>query len=134
MPAPHGHFLAGEVGELAGVSGTAIGQWARWGYIRASQSTGDPHVYSVEDVAEAVIVSSLLERGVRHAHIRRAVKALKRYGPYPLSEAPLATTPGPHPLIHLCEEGGVFALGDRGWQRVAAPGKLEPVRLRLRGH
>ena len=47
---PHGHFLAGEAGELAGVSGTTIGQWARWGYIRASQSGGDPHVYSVEDV------------------------------------------------------------------------------------
>src|ERR687886_152685 len=50
---PHGHFLAGEAGELAGVSGNTIGQWARWGYIRASQSGGDPHVYSVEDVAEA---------------------------------------------------------------------------------
>jgi hypothetical protein len=43
----HGAFLAGEVGELAGVSGNTIGQWARWGYIRASQSGGDPHVYSV---------------------------------------------------------------------------------------
>ena len=62
---PHGHFLAGEAGELAGVSGTTIGQWARWGYIRASQSAGDPHVYSVEDVAEAAIVRVLLERGVR---------------------------------------------------------------------
>ena len=50
-------FFAGEAGELAGVSGTTIGQWARWGYIRASQSAGDPHVYSVEDVAEAAIVS-----------------------------------------------------------------------------
>ena len=34
----HGHFLAGEVGEMAGVSGNTIGQWARWGYIKASQS------------------------------------------------------------------------------------------------
>ena len=134
MPAPHGHFLAGEVGELAGVSGVAIGQWARWGYIRASQSTGDPHVYSVEDVAEAAIVGSLLERGVRHADIRRAAAALTRYGPYPLSEAPLATTPGPRPLIVLREEEGCFALGDRGWQRIAAPPELHDVRLRLRGH
>ena len=45
MPRAHGTFLAGEVGELAGVSGNTIGQWARWGYIRASQSDGDPHVY-----------------------------------------------------------------------------------------
>ena len=73
---PHGHFLAGEAGELAGVSGTTIGQWARWGYIRASQSAGDPHVYSVEDVAEAAIVSTLLERGVRHADVRRAIARL----------------------------------------------------------
>ena len=51
MPRAHGSFLAGAVGELAGVSGNTIGQWARWGYIRASQSDGDPHVYSVEDVA-----------------------------------------------------------------------------------
>ena len=50
---PHGRFLAGEAGDLIGVSGTTIGQWARRGYIRASRSTGDPHVYSLEDVAEA---------------------------------------------------------------------------------
>src|SRR3954452_18820032 len=102
----HGEFLAGAVGELAGVSGVAIGQWARWGYIRASQSDGDPHVYSVEDVAEAVIVSELLQRGVRHRDVRRAVGALKRYGPYPLGEAVLATTPKPRPKIVLREEGG----------------------------
>ncbi len=134
MPAPHGHFLAGEVGEMAGVSGTAIGQWARWGYIRASQSEGDPHVYSVEDVVEAAIVATLLRAGVRHADIRHAVAAMARYGPWPLNEASLATTPGPRPLIVLREDDGVYALVDRGWQRIAAPPELEDVRLRLRGH
>ena len=68
----HGSFLAGEVGELAGVSGNTIGQWARWGYIRASQSGGDPHVYSVEDIAEASVVAELIGRGVRHADVHRA--------------------------------------------------------------
>ena len=130
---PHGHFLAGEAGELAGVSGTTIGQWARWGYIRASQSTGDPHVYSVEDVTEAAIVRVLLERGVRHADVRRAATQLERYGDWPLSEAPLATTDGTRrPLIAVREEDGVYALGDRGWQRLVAPPPLEDVRLRLR--
>ena len=62
----HGHFLAGDAGELVGVTGNTIGQWARWGYIRASQSSGEPHVYSVEDVAEAAVVRALLERKVRH--------------------------------------------------------------------
>ena len=63
-PRAHGRFLAAEVGELAGVSGTTIGQWARRGYIRPSVSGELPHVYSVEDVAEAAIVGELLDRGV----------------------------------------------------------------------
>src|SRR3712207_4968121 len=92
-PQPHGHFLAAEVGELAGVSGTTIGQWARRGYIRSSRSSGDPHVYSVEDVAEAAIVSELLARGVRHADVRRTIAGLEEeYGMWPLSEAILGTT------------------------------------------
>jgi hypothetical protein len=130
---PHGHFLAGEVGELAGVSGNTIGQWARWGYIRASQSDGEPHVYSVEDVAEAAIVHDLLERGVRHADIRRAVQRLGDYGDWPLSEAPLATTVGNgRPAIVLRDGDGAFALTARGWQRLVEPPPLDDVRLRLR--
>jgi hypothetical protein len=129
---PHGHFLAGEAGELAGVSGTTIGQWARWGYIRASQSTGDPHVYSVEDVAEAVMVHALLERGVRHADVRKAVASLAGYGGWPLSEAPLATTAdGGRPRIVLREPDGAYELVARGWQRMAAAPPLEDVHLRL---
>jgi hypothetical protein len=46
MP-PRGHYLASEVGQLAGVSGERIGQWSRYGYIRASQSDDEyPLVYS----------------------------------------------------------------------------------------
>jgi hypothetical protein len=130
---PHGHFLAGEAGELAGVSGNTIGQWARWGYIRASQDDGDPHVYSVEDVAEAAIVRVLLERGVRHKDVRHAVARLGEYGIWPLSEAPLATTVGArHPQIVLRTDDGVYALGARGWQRLVAPPRLKDVRLRLK--
>src|SRR3954471_21482626 len=89
----HGEFLAGAVGELAGVSGNTIGQWARWGYIRASQSDGDPHVYSAEDVAEAAMVHALLELGISHMQVRRAIAALAgEYGAWPLSEASLAVT------------------------------------------
>jgi DNA-binding transcriptional MerR regulator len=131
-PKPHGHFLAGEAGELAGVSGSTIGQWARWGYIRASQSTGDPHVYSVEDVAEAAVVHALLDRGVRHADVRRAIERLHEYGDWPLSEAPLATTAEGRPRIVLRENGGSFELSPRGWQLMTAPPRLRDVRLRLR--
>jgi len=131
VPKPHGHFLAGEAGELAGVTGNTIGQWARWGYIRASQSDGEPHVYSVEDVAEAVIVSELLRRGVRHREVRRAIKDLPDYGDWPLSEAPLATTPEGR-LVLLRENGEIYALSPRGWQLMSVPPEMQDVRLRLR--
>jgi hypothetical protein len=124
----HGRFLAGEVGDLAGVSGTTIGQWARRGYIRASRSAGDPHVYSLEDVLEASVVHALLERGIGHAAIRRTIAALAEYGDWPLTVAPLATTSGNGgPRIVLAERGGVFALSGRGWQRLA----VEPPLRRL---
>src|SRR5687768_12422544 len=134
MPAVHGHLLAGEVGELAGVSGTTIGQWARWGYIRSSQSDGDPRVYSVEDVAEAAIVSELLSRGVSHADVRRAIERLTGLGRWPLQEASLGTTlDGGRPCIALREEDGdVWILTARGWQRTVTPPRVREVRLRLR--
>jgi DNA-binding transcriptional MerR regulator len=134
MAAVHGHFLAGEVGELAGVSGTTIGQWARWGYIPASVSGADPHVYSVEDVAEAGIVAELLGRGVSHADVRRAIERLREeYGGWPLSEAPLGTTTSNgRTRVVLRERDGYYALTPRGWQLMAvAPPAIEEVRLRL---
>jgi DNA-binding transcriptional MerR regulator len=128
---PHGRLLAGEAGELAGVSGTTIGQWARHGYIRASQSSAEPHVYSVEDVAEAAIVRALLERGIRHRDVRRAIERLPGYGDWPLSQAPLATTREGRPRIVLRDDVGLFELSDRGWQLMTVPPRLEDVRLRL---
>src|SRR2546430_17543574 len=52
---PRGQYLAHEVGRLAGVSGPQVGQWARNGYIRSSQSDGLPRIYSFQDVAEAMV-------------------------------------------------------------------------------
>ena len=132
MELPHGSFLAKEVGQLAGVSGNTIGQWARWGYNRSSRSDGEPRVYSVEDVAEAAIVHALLERGVRHAQVRRVIGRLPEYGDWPLSEAPLATTDEPRPRIVLHDRDGVYALSPRGWQQMAAPPPVRDVRLRLK--
>jgi DNA-binding transcriptional MerR regulator len=121
---------AGEVGELAGVSGNTIGQWARWGYIRASVSDGDPHVYSLEDVLEAAVVQQLLARGVAHAQVRRAIARLD--GEWPLQDAALATTPPPRPKIVLRDDDGVYALSQCGWQRMVAPPPLQDVRVRLK--
>ncbi|MBE2314630.1 MerR family transcriptional regulator [Solirubrobacter sp. CPCC 204708] len=127
----HGEFLAGAVGEIAGVSGTTIGQWARWGYIRASRSDGDPHVYAFEDVLEALMVKALLDRGVSRPMIRRAIAHLD--GDWPLTDAQLATTRnGRRPRIVLREPDGAFVLSPRGWQLMVAPPPLEDVRLRVK--
>ncbi len=132
--AAHGRFLAAEAGELAGVSGTTIGQWARRGLIRSSISDDDPRVYGVEDIAEAAVVRALLERGVRHAQIHRAIDALDDLGPWPLSQAALAVTRNGRPRIVLRGDGdgdGDAVLTSRGWQRLAAPLPAREVRLRL---
>src|SRR3954454_9375637 len=114
---PHGRLLAREAGALAGVSGTTIGQWARWGLIRSSPSQDDPRLYSVEDVAEAAIVAELIARGVAHTDVHAAIERLAGYGRWPLSEARLATTAeGGRSRIALHEEGEWLVLGARGWQ------------------
>src|SRR3954469_20253574 len=129
---PHGRLLAADVGALAGVSGTTIGQWARRGYIRSSQSSEDPRVYSVEDVAEAAIVSELVRRGVRHAEIHAAIERLRDRGQWPLSEAHLETTEEPRPHIVLEVDGERLALGPRGWQVIVNGPGTRVVRLELR--
>jgi DNA-binding transcriptional MerR regulator len=132
-PRAHGSLLAADVGELVGVSGTTIGQWARHGYIRSSQRETEPRLYAVEDVAEAAIVRALLARGVRRPQVRRAVARLRAAGgPWPLSEARLATmrNEGRTRLL-LFEDGGWLELTARGWQRIVVLGEVDEVRLRL---
>jgi DNA-binding transcriptional MerR regulator len=114
------------------VSGTTIGQWARRGLIRSSVSEAEPRVYSVEDVTEAAVVRALLDRGIRHADVHRLVERLEGYGPWPLSEAALATTTDGAPRIVLRDDEGDWVLTARGWQRPATPPALRDVRLRLR--
>lgn len=87
MP-PRGRYLAHDAGRLAGVSGKRIGQWARHGLIRSSQSNESPRVYSFQDVAEAMAVHELVERGFTPAIIRRSISGLrKEYGDWPLQFA-----------------------------------------------
>jgi DNA-binding transcriptional MerR regulator len=76
-------YHAHEAARLAGVPGDRIGQWARWGHIRASISASEPHVYSFADVAEALAVHLLLDAGLPLPVIRRAVDRLD--GTHPLS-------------------------------------------------
>ena len=72
MP-PRGHYLAHEVGALAGITGITVGSWARYGLIASSQSTGRPRVYAYQDVASAMVVHELVERGVTKADVRWVV-------------------------------------------------------------
>lgn len=87
---PRGRYLAHEAGRLAGVSGNKIGQWARRGYTRSSQSRPGqlPRVYSYQDVAEAMVVHELVDRGVSHRDIRHSIVALRTSsGDWPLTAA-----------------------------------------------
>lgn len=87
-----GYYLAHEAGWLAGVSGDRIGQWARRGYIKSSVSSKVPRIYSYQDVAEAMVVHELLDRGVPLQKIKRAITILRSdYGDWPLTHAPIVT-------------------------------------------
>jgi uncharacterized protein (DUF433 family) len=121
---PRGHYSAHEAGLLAGVSGNKIGQWARRGDIRASQSDYPPYVYSYQDVGEAILVHELLDAGVAHRRVRRAIDTLrKRHGNrWPLQEADLATNG--HDVLAI-EDEATWDIGDRVWQQ-----KIEPENLR----
>lgn len=122
-----------EVGRLAGVSGLTIGQWARRGYIRSSQSSGRPRLYSFQDVAEAIVVHELLDRGVPHRDIKRAISELReRFGMgWPLTHARLATT-GERRVVAEADEA-VYDIGKRGWQQMNEEDLTRIVGLLQRG-
>lgn len=129
---PRGHYLAWEAGQLAGVSGSTIGQWARRGYIRASVRGTPPFVYSFQDVAEALVVHDLLERGVTHRDIRRAIDRLGLYGDWPLTTAQLATVPADAGArVVLREEEATYDVGGLGWQLLVEPEYLDVIRGQL---
>src|SRR2546426_724209 len=123
---PRGHYLANEVGALAGVSGDRVGQWARRSYSRASQSKpGDPPplVYSFQDVAEAMLVHELEDQGVPLAAIRWTIEGLRQeFGDWPLQSAPLeidqaARDEGePIAALTLVRSNHREEIGEHGWQ------------------
>lgn len=131
MP-PRGHYLAWEAGQLAGVSGRTIGQWARRGYIRSSQRADIPRIYSFQDVAEAMVVHELLDRGVVHRDIRKALDLLQEYGDWPLTEASLSTEPtqGRTRLL-VNRDDAAYDVADRGWQQVVSRENLAEIRTQL---
>jgi uncharacterized protein (DUF433 family) len=132
---PRGRYLAWEAGQLAGVSGQKIGQWARRGYIRSSVSDGPPRIYSFQDVAEAMVVHELLERQVPHREIRKTISMLgESYGDWPLTEASLSTVAGEGRSRVVVEEPeGPYDVGRKGWHQLALePRDLDRIRDQLR--
>lgn len=128
MP-PRGHYLAHEVGLLAGVPGRTIGQWARRGYIRSSQSEGRPRVYSFQDVAEAMVVHEALQRGVSHAGIKAAISTLRdQHGGWPLTHADLRTY---HGGLIAVEKGVAYDVGSHAWQQVVDQRNLVRIATQL---
>ena len=124
MP-PRGRYLAQEVGQLAGVSGGTIGQWAHYGYIRASQSEASdyPKLYSFQDAAEAILVHELLNKGVPLQVLRPVIDGLRETrGDWPLQHTHLEalSAEGEVPLASLLVREGErrFELGPHGWQLV----------------
>ncbi len=133
MP-PRGHYLAQEVGELAGVSGETVGQWARYGYIRASWSKpGEyPRIYSFQDIAEAIMVHELVDQRVPLKVLRPVIESLRdQLGDWPLQHAHLETlAPKGIQVAALLVKHGVdrYELGDHGWQQVGST-TVDPRRV-----
>ena len=128
MP-PRGHYLAAEAGRLAGVSGDQVGQWARHGYIRSSQSEKLPRVYSYQDIAEAMVVHQLRLIGVSYDDIRTALKGLRDdpdLGDWPLQAVMLKTIASPAKAGRLLvvRDGGHFDVSGRPWHGAIDVGDL----------
>lgn len=127
---PRGYYLAHDVGQLVGVSGDRIGQWARRGYIRPSIQKGPPNVYSYQDVAEAMVVHELVRRGVRFPVIKQAIWSVRKENGsnWPLSNARLYVFSGGGAVVvddgamkhDVRDDHGVFDI------------ELEPIRTMLR--
>ena len=125
--APRGHYLAHEVGFLAGVSGHLVGQWANHGYIRSSWQKKLPRVYSFQDVGEAMVVHELIDAGVPYKDIREAILGLReRFGEdWPLTSAKdkLGTYGKKGKAkrrVAYKDAEGVYDLGQKKWQQMDA--------------
>lgn len=136
---PRGHYLAQEVGQLAGVSGNTIGQWAHYGYLRASQSKpGEyPRVYSFQDAAEAIMVHELLDQKVPLQVLRPVIESLReRFGDWPLQNTMLETVSASEVSVAslLVREGDRrLELGGHGWQ-IVEDAAVSPQRVSANLH
>ncbi len=133
-------FPAHGAGALAGVSGSRIGQWARYGLITPTFYAGRPaNLYAFFDVAEAIVVHWLLDRGFDYADIHSAIDYAREAHPdWPLLKAPLAIAQhavdgDPRgAIVHELERGVYVEVGTPGEQVTLKPQLLEFTRDMLR--
>ena len=125
-----GVFSPQRAGALAGVSGTRIGQWARYGLIRPTIYEGRPaNRYAFKDVAEAIVVHWLQDQGFSFDEIHQAIANARIAHPlWPLQEAPLGiarSVQGDRGAI-VERRGGVYVeTGRPGGQVVLKPELFE---------
>lgn len=116
---------------MAGVSGGKIGQWARQGYIRSSQSTGRPRIYSYQDIAEAMVVHQLLDNHVSYRQIRQTLDELRgdpELGDWPLSQVDFSTVGAEdRPEVIVRRNGGHFDMTGRPWHGMIDVGDLRRI-------
>jgi len=135
-----GAFAPFQAGALAGVSGNRIGQWARYELIKPTLFRGRPaNLYGFHDVAEAIVVHWLLDRGFSYADIHSAIERARIDHPdWPLLTAPLgiaqhAVAGDPRGAIVLEVAQGTYVDTRGGGDQVTLkPELLEAARDMLR--
>jgi len=140
LASPTGVFSPFRAGALAGISGNRIGQWARYGLIKPTLFRGRPaNLYAFHDVAEAIVIHWLLDRGFSYAEIHEAIESARVEHPdWPLLTAPLgvaqhAVAGDPRGAIVLEVEKGTYVDTRGGSEQITLrPALLEGARDMLR--
>ena len=135
-----GIFPPYRAGALAGVSGNTIGQWARYGLIRPSYFKGRPrNLYAFYDVAEAIVVHWLRDRGFTYDEIHLAVESARENHPdWPLIKGRLGVAKhAVHGdlrgvIVQEVDRGVYVETGRAGGQITLRPQLLEAARDVLR--
>jgi uncharacterized protein (DUF433 family)/DNA-binding transcriptional MerR regulator len=129
-PEQLGVFSPRRAGQLAGVGGDRIGQWARYGLIRATIYEGRPaNLYAFYDVAEAIVVHWLRNEGFSYGEIHHAIgKAGGRHRDWPLLEQPLGVArhalEDDRGVIAMRTENGAYVEIGRPGDQVVLPPEL----------
>lgn len=113
------------------MGGNRIGQWARYGLVRPTYFEGRPaNLYAFYDVAEAIIVHWLLDKGFSYRQIHRAIEGARKEHPeWPLQKAPLGVAQ--HAIEGNPRGAIVLEIEQRVWIDVGQGGEQVVLRPEL---